>query len=210
MRQLVFAATLFTLTTACGGGARPKTAPPEPTTRPAPALVGYKVMVLPTQRGPVPVADPQKQHFPLTAEKLDAELAYWLPQLARSVNWVLPATIQRAIERSPTLGVDMRNLAVTSFHRAQVRRIGDPLFGDLRRLAAVLDTRIAVVPVAAELIGSTRADARVQIATAVIDTFDGTVLWYGVLEGDADAKGDDAAIASAAQAFARAFAGQRN
>jgi hypothetical protein len=202
--------TFAALAVACGGGARARTAPPEPTTRPAPVLVGYKVMVLPTQRGPVPVADPQKQHFPLDAEKLDAEIAFWLPQLAGAVQWVLPTTIQRAIDRSPTLGVKMDNLAVTSFHRAQVKRIGDPLFGDLRRLAAVLDTRIAVLPVAAELIGPTRTDARVQIATAVIDTFDGTVLWYGVLESDAEAKGDDVALASAAQVFARAFAGKRN
>lgn len=210
MNQIVVTATLCALFAACGGRARQTAAPPEPTTRPAPPLVGYKVMLFPTQRGPVPVADAQKQHFPLDAAKLDAEIAFWLPELARSVNWVMPSTIQRAIDRSPTLGVDMKNLSITSFQRAQVRRIGDPLFGELRGLAAVLDTRIAVIPVAAELIGQTRADARAQIATAVIDTFDGTVLWYGVLEGDAGTQGDDAALASAAQAFARAFAGKRN
>jgi hypothetical protein len=209
MKRLLLIATLFALTSGCGG-ARQTAAPPEPTTRPAPVLVGYKVMLLPTQRGPVPVADAQMQHFPLDGAKLDAEIAYWVPQLAGAVNWVLPNTIQRAIDRSPTLGVDMKNLPVSSFQRAQVKRIGDPLFGDLRRLAAVLDARIAVVPVAAELIGPTRAEARAQVATAVIDTFDGTVLWYGVLEGDAGTQGDDAALASAAQAFARAFAGKRN
>jgi hypothetical protein len=209
MTRLIFSATLFALTAACGG-ARQRAAPPEPTTRPAPVLTGYKVMLFPTQRGPVPVADAQKQHFPLDAEKLDAEIAYWLPELARSVNWVMPNTLQRAVERSPTLGVDIRKLAVTSFQRAQVKRIGDPLFSELRGLAAVTEARIAVIPVAAELIGATRGDARAQVATAVIDTFDGTVLWYGVLEGDAGTQGDDAALASAAQAFARAFAGKRN
>jgi hypothetical protein len=209
MKLVVLLATFCTLTAGCGG-TRQRGAPPAPTSSPAPVLVGYRAMVLPTQRGPVPVADPQAQHFPLPADKLDAEIAYWLPELAGAVNWILPAAIQRAITRSPTLGVDMRNLGVSSFHRAQVKRIGDPLFGDLRRLAAVLDARIAVLPVAAEFIGPTQADARVQIATAVIDTFDGTVLWYGVLESAADAKGGDVAIASAAQAFARAFAGRRN
>jgi hypothetical protein len=209
MKRVLFSATLLALMTACGG-ARQRAAPPEPTTRPAPVLTGYKVMLFPTQRGSVPVADTQKQHFPLNAEKLDAEIAYWLPELARSVNWVMPNTLQRAVERSPTLGVDIRNLSITSFQRAQVKRIGDPLFGELRGLAAVLETRIAVIPVAAELIGQTRADARGQVATAVIDTFDGTVLWFGVLEGDAGTQGDDAALASAAQAFARAFAGKRN
>lgn len=101
---------------------------------------------------------------------------------------------------------DIGNLAVSSFQRAQVRRIGDPLYGDLRLLAAVLDARIAVLPVAAEYIGAAQESARVQIATAVIDVMDGTVLWFGVLQSE-DGLSAEAALASAAQAFARAFAG---
>ena len=208
MKYRVLFATSLILIAACGGK-RPSAAPPAPTTAPAPVLTGLTVMVFPTQRGPVAVADTTAKHFGLPSEKLDAEVAYWLPQLAGSVKWILPASIQRSITRSPTLAVDINNLAVTAFHRAQVKRIGDPLFGDLRKLAAVLDARIAVIPVAAEYIGSTPATARPQIATAVIDALDGTVLWYGVLQGDTPAQ-DEAAIASAAQAFARAFAGKRN
>lgn len=209
MKPLLLFATSFILIAACGGK-RPSAAPPAPTTAPAPVLTGMTVMVFPTQRGPVPVADTLARHFGLPADKLDAEVAYWLPQLAGTVRWILPASIQRAITRSPSLGIDISNLAVTSFHRAQVKRIGDPLYGDLRKLAAVLDARIAVIPVAAEYIGATPADARPQVATAVIDALEGTVLWYGILQGDTPATQDDAAIASAAQAFARAFAGKRN
>ena len=208
MRRTFLLATLALLAVSCGGK-RPVAAPPAPTEAPAPPLTGYAVMVFPTQRGAVPVADATAQHFALPAQALDAEIAYWLPQLAGAVKWILPATIQRVVARSPMLAVDMNNLAVTAFHRAQVKRIGDPLFGDLRKLAAVLDARIAVIPVAAEYIGPTAAETRVQIATAVIDALDGTVIWFGVLQGAPGLQGE-AAIASAAQTFARAFAGKRD
>jgi hypothetical protein len=183
--------------------------PPAMTAGPAPVLVGMRVMLFPTQFGAVPIADTTFSHFPLDRAALDAEIAYWLPQLGRSIQWIPPATVQRALDRSPALGIDIRNLPVTSFQRAQVRRIGDPLYGDLRKLAAVLDARIAIIPVAAEYIGVTPNGARVQIATAVIDALDGTVLWFGVLQSEADGMDANAAVASAAQVFARAFAGGR-
>jgi hypothetical protein len=192
---------------ACGGK---QAAPPVPAATRAPVLIGETVMIVPVQRGSVPVADTAARHFGLAQEKLDAELAYWLPQQANTVRWILPAQIQRAISRSPTLQIDIGNLAVGAFQRAEVKRIGDPLFGDLRKLAAVLDSRIAVIPIAAEQIGRTPEAARVQVATAVIDALSGNVLWFGVIESDATALGEEAGVASAAQAFARTFAPRRN
>lgn len=205
MKRIIIMAALLG---ACG--ARPVTAPPGPTTAPAPSLSGQTVMLFPTQMGPVPVADTTARHFAIGRPALDAEIAYWVPQLAGTVKWILPAAIQRAITRSPTLAIDTDALAVGSFHRAQVKRVGDPLFGDLRKLAAVFDARYAVIPIAAESVGRTSDQARVQIATAVIDALDGDVLWFGVLEGDSAATTEAAALASAAQAFARAFGNKRN
>ncbi len=204
-----FSGLLFALVVA-GCGARGENLPPTATQTPPPVLAGQPVMIFPVQRGRVPVADTAARHFAIAQEKLDAEIAYWLPQLANNVRWVMPATIQRAITRSPTLGVDINNLEVSIFQRAEVKRIGDPLFGDLRKLAAVLDTKIAVIPIAAERIGASPTNARAQIATAVIDALNGTVIWFGVIEGEADATAEEAAIASAAQALSRAFAGKRN
>jgi hypothetical protein len=192
----------------CGG--RNQTAPPVPAATRAPILIGETVMIFPVQGGSVPVADTSARHFTISQQKLDAELAYWLPELANSVRWVMPTQIKRAITRSPTLEIDIGNLAVGAFQRAEVKRIGDPLFGDLRKLSAVLNARIAVIPVAAEQIGRTPETSRVQVATAVIDALSGNVLWFGVIEGDAEARGEEAGVASAAQAFARAFAPKRN
>lgn len=196
------------LAAACSGTERG--APPTPQSVPAPLLVGMSVMVFPVQYGSVPVGVAELRHFPLDRQQLDGEIAYWLPQNAPGVRWILPETIQRAITRSPTLDIDINNLAVTVFQQAQVKRIGDPLFGDLRRLAAVLNARLALIPVAAERIGATQDSARVQIATTVIDAHDGTVVWFGIIESDSTALGVDAGIASAAQTMARTFGGRRN
>jgi hypothetical protein len=202
--------SIFAALMALAACSRPQAAPPVPAASTAPVLIGETVMIFPVQRGSVPVADTSARHFVVAQEKLDAELAYWLPQLANGVRWVLPEQIQRAITRSPTLQIDIHNLGVGAFQRAQVKRVGDPLYGDLRKLSAVLDARVAVIPVAAELIGASPQTARVQVATAVIDALGGHVLWFGVIESDTAARGADAGVASVAQALARTFAPKRN
>lgn len=204
MKRRILALTL--LAAGCVSGRREEAPVPAATT--APVLVGQVVMVFPLQRGLVPVSDTAAQHFAVDADAVNAELAYWLPELAGNVRWVLPATIHRAVSRSPTLGVDINNLEVSAFQRAQVKRVGDPLFGDLRKLASVLDARIAVIPVASQAIGKTPEDAKVQIATAVLDAMSGTVIWFGLHEATEPGSAP-AGIASAAQVFARAFAGKQ-
>lgn len=164
-------------------------------------------MVFPAQNGSVPSSDAQARHWPADRAAVDAEIAYWIQQAPQRTKWMLPAVIDRTIARSPALNIDPRSLAVGSFQRAHVKRIGDPLFGDLARLASVLSATVAVIPVAVEYIGADAATATLNIATAVIDPTDGDVLWFGVIAGTEAGPGSEAAIASAAQAFARAFAG---
>jgi len=171
----------------------------------APSLAGAAVLVLPVQGGTVPTRDSTAHHWAADRAALDAEIAYWLKQTAPRSKWLLYDAIDRALQRSPGLDVQPRDLAVAVFSRAQVRRIGDPLFGDIRKLAAVLDAQVAVVPVAAEFIGPSREAATLNIAAAVI-ALDADVLWFGVIAGNEPGVGSEAALASAAQAFARAFA----
>jgi hypothetical protein len=200
---------VLVLAGACGGGkVGPRAAPPAPTAASAPALRGATVMVFPVQNGSVPSPDASARHFPADRAAVDAELAYWFKQHGSVARWLLPETIDRTIARSPTLNIEVRNLAVGAFQRAQVKRIGDPLFGDLARLAAVLSANVAVIPVAAEYIGADAASAVLTIATAVIDPTDGDVIWFGVIAGTEQGAAGGAAIASAAQAFAGAFAGR--
>ncbi|MGH7480760.1 MAG: hypothetical protein ACRELV_01280, partial [Longimicrobiales bacterium] len=163
---------------------------------PAPALAGRDVMLLPAQGGqvaPVPAG-------------LDAELRFWLDQQGPTVRWVFPDRLRSVLASSPALDIDIDALVVSSFQRAEVRRIGDPLFGDLRRLGALVGARYALVPVMAAYVPGEAGEAgRVEIATALIDTIGGNVLWYGVVAGQRGAAGAPEVTASAARAVAEAL-----
>jgi hypothetical protein len=180
---------------ACGGQPPPSADRPVP--RP-PDLTGRRVLVLPAQASPAggPV------------EGFDAELGFWLADQAPRVEWVLPPEIDRALARSPSLGVRPRALAVSVFHRAEVRNIGDPLFGDLRSLNALLDARYALVPTAAAYVRDAAGRGRVEVAAALIDTVGGRVLWFGVVAGQPGPEGGADVVASAAQELARTLAGR--
>jgi hypothetical protein len=151
-----------------------------------PDLSALGVLVLPVHPGAVPATPltaPQELRLDGVSE-LDAEIAYWLRERGGGVRWILPEAIDRMLARTPALDINLRALDVAVFRRARVQRIGDPLFGDLKRLASVLDARFALVPVAAEF---KAASNRVEVAFTLIDTTFGDVVWFGVLAGDTPA-----------------------
>jgi len=182
---------------ACSRAAAPASAD-APQLRP-PDLTGASVMVLPAQHAPggttgEPVAG------------LDREIAYWLAEQAPRVRWVFPQAIASALARNPAINVRIDALAVQSFHRAEVKNIGDPLFGDLRSIGALVDARFALVPVAAAWVADGRGSGRAEVRAALIDTLGGRVLWTGTIAGDPGAEGSPAVAASAARALARLLA----
>jgi hypothetical protein len=193
---------------ACAKGAAPPAADvPQPG---FPDVGGHKVMLLPVQRV-VPTlalparADTAVKPVSLAAEsllELEAELSYWLPAQATRVQWVLPEAVERAVSRSPTLEVRVRDLPVRDFQVASVRTVGDPLYGHLRRISMVNDARLALLPIGAVWIAETDGLWRVHVAATLIDTFGGNVLWQGVVAGDAVELNAAAGIASAARALA--------
>lgn len=182
---------------ACAGRSAPPTAEsPKPL---PPDLTGRAVLVLPSQPGPAARRDAQTGEV---VAGLDAELAYWLGDRGPRVDWTFPAEIRDALERNAMLQIDIDALTVSSFHRAQVVNIGDPLLGDLRRLAALMDARWALVPVAVAYVPQ-ETSGRVEAAVALIDTYGGRVLWYGIMAGEPGAHGTTEVAASAARAIAR-------
>lgn len=185
---LVGALALATLA-GCAAQRPPSADRPAP---PAPVLHGLTVMVLPVQGGRTPAAT-----------GLDAELAFWLADHAPGVKWVFPPALERALTRSSALEVPIHTLAVSSFHYAEVERVGDPLYGDLRRAGAVVDARYALLPIAGSYMSGQGEEGRVEITAALIDTMGGGVLWYGVVAGERGRPDDPATTASAARALAR-------
>jgi hypothetical protein len=179
------------MATMLAGCAAQKPPSPDRPARPAPALHGLTVMVLPVQAGRAPVAP-----------GLNAELEFWLADHGTGVKWVFPPALERSLARSSALEVPIHALAVSSFHYAQVERIGDPLYGDLRRAGAVTGARYALLPVAGSYVRSGEEAGRVEVAAALIDTMGGGVLWYGVVAGERGEPDDPAVTASAARALA--------
>lgn len=191
------AALALLLVAACSGRSAPT--PDDPTPR-APDLTGRRVMLLPAQALPGSLTSTAEE----AVAGLDGELAYWLGERAPRVQWVFPPELDRALARSPSLDIQIRGLAVSAFYRGEVKNIGDPLFGDLRRLGALVDARYALVPVGAGEF-ETEGGRRVELRVALIDTLGGSVLWYGAIAGETGPSGDAALAASAAQALAAAL-----
>ena len=134
----------------------------------------------------------------------EAELVYALNERGRGVRWLMPQTLRAQLARNPALDVPLENLPVDSFLQAQVNRIGDPLYGYLRRLAAISNSTIALIPVEVRHRATTaEVPGAVEVVTALVDVGSGRVAWFGVVQGVAGAGSSPGALASAAGALAR-------
>ena len=174
----------------CGG----KAAPPGPGTSQGavPDLRGTRVMLFPVQ---------SRQGL---VDGSDAEIAFALTQRGPDVDWVLPAEMAGALERSPAMDARIHGLPVGMFLQGEVRRVGDPLYGYLRRVGALVDSDVALVPVVARYRPeSAERRSGVEIGAAVLSVRTGYVLWFGMVEGAPGAADDPGALASAADALGR-------
>ena len=178
------------LAAACGRATAP---PPEPGTVRgyAPDLRGRRVLLLPVQQNLGVPGDP------------DAELAYGLRDRGSDIEWVFPAEVDERLARAPAIQARSRGLPVGIFTVTEVERVGDPLYGELRRLASVVSAEAVVLPVQATLEPVEGGDPRVRFWTALIEVRTGRVMWFAVLEGEGFPPGDPRALASAAEEVAR-------
>lgn len=164
-----------------------------------PDLTDRPVMVLPVQRVAGFGGDGR-------AASPDDEVAYALERMAPDVGWILPPELREVVEAAPGFDLRLEGLEVGVFLQAEVDRVGDPLFGHLRRLSALTDASVGLIPVEVRHRAETdEAPAAVEVAAALLDTRSGRVFWFGVVEGDAGPPGDPAALASAAEALVRAM-----
>ena len=99
------------------------------------------------------------------------------------------------------------------FLQAEVSRVGDPLFGYLRRMGALMSSDFALIPVLARYrpespggAGVANAPSRppaIEIAATLIAIRTGQVLWFGMVEGAPGAANDARTLATAADALSR-------
>ena len=115
---------------------------------------------------------------------------------AREVVWQGLEEQRRVVRRNPTLGLDPDRLATAYLIAPAMEQVPDPLFAQIRTLAAISGARYAVIPAGARLTGASGA-YRAEYVLAVADARTGTVLWRGRAAGRLSATAE-AALASAA------------
>jgi hypothetical protein len=180
---LAIIATVMALAMAagCGRGVLPEPGPP--------SLDGHRIMLLPVRAGDPPA--------------LDAELAFWLPDRSPAVDWLLPDELQRTVDRAPALRV---RLAAMPRHIVDAGRrspyVVDPTYSDLRRLGAVTDATLALMPVAVRQVGEA-TQAEIELSVALVDIRGGQVVWMRSVRGRSADGSAHGAAAAAAEALAR-------
>ncbi len=159
-----------------------------------PDLRGRRVMLFPVQmvRGIAGGLDPE------------LELAFALTGRGSQVLWVLPGEMRSAVARSPGLQMEVDALPVGIFLQAEVERVGDPLFGYLRRLAALTGADLALIPVQVRYREAVDTiPGATEIVAALLSARNGRVYWFGIVEGQGGGPDDPGSLASAADALAR-------
>ena len=187
----VFAGTFFAtlLASGCGSG---RVEAPEPGAMRGfvPDLRSIRVMVMPLQRRTG------------IRDELDAEIAFALKARGAGDNWIMADELARTLARSPGLDVPLSALSVGIFLIREVDRIGDPLYGQLLRAAAVTNARVALIPVEARRRVEPDGSSVVEVVATLLDVRRGRVMWFGVVEGQPGMAGDFRIVASAVEALA--------
>jgi hypothetical protein len=176
---------------ACSGSAEPPLS-----TLPSAGMAGQRMAVVPVQR-------PGDY-----AAEAEDEMVYALEAREGSATWIFPDEVRSRMARAPGLDAPVDALPVDVFLRAEVERVGDPLYGMLRRIAAVTDADRILIPVGVSFRPERETEEgeveepAVQVLAAVVDVLTGRVLWLGVAEGDADDPDDPGGLPRAMEALA--------
>ena len=115
---------------------------------------------------------------------------------AREVVWQGLEEQRRTVHRNPTLGLDPDRFATAYLIEPSMSQIPDPLFAQIRTMAAITGARYAIIPAGARLTRAT-GGYRGEYVLAAADARTGTVLWRGRAIGRPAAT-PEAALSSAA------------
>ncbi|UCC73489.1 MAG: hypothetical protein JSV86_02710 [Gemmatimonadota bacterium] len=188
---------------ACGGsGAEPMPTPGFG------VLSGQTVLVLPVQYvqrvpGGWVGGAPNAQD---AARSADTEITFALHEVGGRANWVTPEQQMEELSRRPSIEVFPYLLSADEARQqgGSLRHVRDPLYGEIRMLAALFDARYAVWPL--EFFyeqDEEGAAGHLAIRTFVLDARGGSVVWYGIVRGEGDLPpASPGALAAAAQTFA--------
>jgi hypothetical protein len=170
---------------------KPDPAGPIETRGAVPDLRGRRVLVLPVQLRP----------GVSSAVTIDEELEFALGSRSDRVSWIFHSEVEELLRRSPSLEAHVRNLPVGIFLQAEVRRVGDPLYGEIRRLTTLVDADVVVIPVQITY----GEDEAYHLVATMIDPVSGRVFWLSTVDSSVGSPDSPGTLASVADAFARAL-----
>ena len=176
----------------CGGSAPP----------PAP---GQSRGIPPDLRGQRVILLPMQQNLGVRGD-VDAEIRFAFTDLGREVEWIFEDEVREILDRTPGMDTRTRGLPVSLFESAEVDRVGDPLYGQLRRMSALVEADMILIPVTAtfepnpDIINGL---PRVRLKATLVNPRTGRVHWFGIEEGGDFEQNDPRALASAVEAMAQ-------
>lgn len=156
-----------------------------------PDLRGRRVMVFPVQiRGDVP-------------GDASPEIDFALRTRGAEVDWIFSDELEAAVARAPAVETTVRGLPVGLFLSGEVERVGDPLYGQLRRMGALTNSEVALIPVAVRSgMDVAGGGSVVEVVATILNVRDGRVIWFGVVAGRPGSLTDFGTLASAAEELA--------
>jgi hypothetical protein len=155
-------------------------------------LSGQDILLLPVQRPDLP------------RDAVDREFSFALDARAGGVEWIDAAEMRRLMARS-VMDVPIDRLPIDMFFQAEVTRVGDPTYGMLRRVAALTDATVALIPLSVVLRpASPGVEPGLESMATLLDLRTGRVLWLATVEAPGDPD-DPATLARLADALARAL-----
>ena len=174
--------------------------PPEPA-RPLASLAGQKAILLPVQQ-----VDGEGAGL-VAPRRLDDDLAFALGERGLGGRWTTAAEARRMAGNNPSLSLTPETLPLPAAKRLGAgSQVQEPLAGQLRALAALADTRYAIVPLTLQLepaaAGSEVGAARVVLRLILVDVRGAQILWAGETSPVTVAPGSPALTARVAERFA--------
>jgi hypothetical protein len=139
-------------------------------------------------------------------DALQAELLFALRDRDPGLTWVSPDELRQTLQRAPQLAGDPAMLPADPLVHHGERRAGDALAAELRRLSALTDTRLVLLP---RLVGGEPGQPEVFRA-ALLDTRTGRVIWWTQLDAPGATGSSRAELAAwAAELAQRLIASER-
>ncbi len=143
----------------------------------------------------------QIQGGPIDDASLEIDFA--LRTKTSAVGWIFSDELDAIVARSPAVDTAVRGLPVRVFLGAEVERIGDPLYGQLRRMGALTGSDVALIPVALRPgVDGVDGASTVEIVETLLNVRTRRVIWFGVVAGRPGSVTDFGTVASAVEELA--------